>query len=140
MGQLPPLAQTLLAAGGLVVLAILATAIFAGLWLEWRSTGAGAAAAAEDPAWMAIYSAPSRALVDADAQLLTVRIFGSGKDAPPAYLVAEVWRLGATVGAAPAGRRICRICGCWELNACVAGCWWVAKDLCSQCDSDKEQH
>lgn len=140
MVHLSPLAQTLLVAGGLVVLLILATAIFTGLWLEWRSSGARAATAAEDPAWMALYDAPSQALVDADAQLLTVRLFGSGKDAPPAHLVAEAWRLGAAVAVAPAGRRICRICGCWELNACAAGCWWVAEDLCSQCDRGEAQH
>ncbi len=33
-----------------------------------------------------------------------------------------------------AGRRVCRVCGCWELHACEGGCWWVAEDLCSTCD------
>ncbi len=29
--------------------------------------------------------------------------------------------------------RVCRVCGCSELNACEGGCSWVEKDLCSAC-------
>lgn len=27
----------------------------------------------------------------------------------------------------------CRVCGCWEFQACEGGCYWVEKDLCSAC-------
>ena len=27
----------------------------------------------------------------------------------------------------------CRICGCDIFHACEAGCWWIEKDLCSDC-------
>lgn len=34
----------------------------------------------------------------------------------------------------PAGQaRACRVCGCTTNRACVGGCWWVARDLCSSC-------
>ncbi len=36
-------------------------------------------------------------------------------------------------------RRTCRICGCWELEACEGSCWWVAADLCSSCGEDDDQ-
>lgn len=29
----------------------------------------------------------------------------------------------------PPGWCSCRVCGCWEYNAC----WWVGEDLCSHC-------
>lgn len=29
--------------------------------------------------------------------------------------------------------RTCRVCGCWEMQACPQGCYWVAEDLCSAC-------
>jgi hypothetical protein len=32
----------------------------------------------------------------------------------------------------------CRICGCTQNNACVGGCYWVEKDLCSKCAQRKE--
>jgi hypothetical protein len=39
--------------------------------------------------------------------------------------------------AAGATPRICRVCGCSELDACVGpratGCHWVEHDLCSAC-------
>lgn len=37
------------------------------------------------------------------------------------------------------GRHICRICGCWELEACDGGCWWVESDLCSACAGPEER-
>ena len=36
-------------------------------------------------------------------------------------------------------RRTCRVCGCWELEACDSGCWWVSSDLCSSCGEDDDQ-
>lgn len=30
--------------------------------------------------------------------------------------------------------RRCRVCKCTDARACVGGCWWVERDLCSQCD------
>ncbi|MGO9015141.1 MAG: ASCH domain-containing protein [Dissulfurispiraceae bacterium] len=29
--------------------------------------------------------------------------------------------------------RVCRVCGCSELNACEGGCYWIVDDLCSAC-------
>lgn len=29
--------------------------------------------------------------------------------------------------------RICRACGCWELQACTGGCAWLSADRCSAC-------
>ena len=29
--------------------------------------------------------------------------------------------------------RTCRVCGCWDGDACAEGCYWVALDLCSAC-------
>lgn len=51
-----------------------------------------------------------------------------------AFLLEERWR---TV--TPAERpdlfevEVCRGCGCTELRACVGGCWWVGRGLCSRC-------
>lgn len=36
-------------------------------------------------------------------------------------------------GGAPEGWPTCRVCGCWEYNACEDGCSWVEPDLCSAC-------
>lgn len=48
--------------------------------------------------------------------------------------VAQAWIYGATVALnTAAGRSPCRICGCWELQACERGCSWVEADLCSAC-------
>jgi len=37
-------------------------------------------------------------------------------------------------------KRVCRICGCSDDNACynddMGICWWVEKDLCSHCDAE----
>ena len=30
-------------------------------------------------------------------------------------------------------KRTCRVCGCWEMQACEGGCYWVGDDLCSAC-------
>ena len=43
-------------------------------------------------------------------------------------------------GDPPEGWRQCRVCVCWEFNACfddVRGpCWWVGPDLCSHCATE----
>lgn len=147
MGHLPPFVQMVFAGAAITGGLLLVAALFLGMWLDWQSAGercplcelSPCACDAEDRAAIARLHAVRPELDEADAKRLTVRIFGSGPDAPPADQVAEAWRLGAAVAAAAAGRRICRICGCWELEACDGGCWWVADDLCSRCGPDKEQ-
>jgi len=43
---------------------------------------------------------------------------------------------------APPGAQTCRVCGCWDYNACVddfAGpCFWVEGDLCSACATEDQ--
>lgn len=34
----------------------------------------------------------------------------------------------------------CRVCGCDDLHACKGGCYWVEKDLCSQCFDKMTSH
>lgn len=38
---------------------------------------------------------------------------------------------------APAGVERCRVCGCWDYDACwddeIGACWWVAPGVCSHC-------
>lgn len=34
--------------------------------------------------------------------------------------------------------RKCKVCGCTETNACDNGCYWIAKDLCSNCGTKKK--
>ena len=33
----------------------------------------------------------------------------------------------------PADARTCRVCGCWELQACEGGCAWATADRCTAC-------
>lgn len=48
--------------------------------------------------------------------------------------LARAWMMGANVALNSAeGLRVCRICGCNQLQACVERCAWVADDLCSTC-------
>jgi hypothetical protein len=28
----------------------------------------------------------------------------------------------------------CRVCGCTEDDGCEAGCWWIAENVCSECE------
>ena len=39
---------------------------------------------------------------------------------------------------APPGAPTCRVCGCWEYDACwdedAGACWWIEPDLCSHCE------
>lgn len=72
-------------------------------------------------------------ITPADATLLAARL-DRFDDLGVAVILAEAWRMGATTALnVTRGRRTCRICGCWELNACGTGCWWVETDLCSSC-------
>ena len=34
--------------------------------------------------------------------------------------------------------QVCHVCGCTEDNACPGGCWWVEKDLCSNCAGSRQ--
>jgi hypothetical protein len=71
-------------------------------------------------------------LSEADANLLVMRLTEDLQDAREVLQAA--WTMGATVVRNVArGRRVCRICGCWELEACDGGCSWVEVDLCSSC-------
>ncbi|WP_337186729.1 hypothetical protein [Phenylobacterium sp.] len=48
--------------------------------------------------------------------------------------IRRVWMMGAAVALNNVERdRVCRICGCWQLQACSERCFWVAHDLCSTC-------
>jgi hypothetical protein len=48
--------------------------------------------------------------------------------------VGRAWMMGARVVLNTAeGHRTCRICGCWQEDACESSCSWVAPDLCSAC-------
>lgn len=68
-----------------------------------------------------------------DLERLKGRVFReAGGDADMA--LAHAWSLGAMVGAnLTLGRHICRLCGCWELQACEGGCAWAEEDLCTSC-------
>ena len=69
-----------------------------------------------------------------DAERLGARL-QDAHDGNTDAMLAEAWLMGRRVVLnAALGRRICRICGCWELHACEAGCSWVAADLCSACE------
>ncbi len=46
-------------------------------------------------------------------------------------------RKSRSVGKSEAAVRACRVCGCTDFQACQGGCWRVAADLCSTCDSDR---
>lgn len=37
---------------------------------------------------------------------------------------------------AAADARTCRVCGCWELQACESGCAWASADRCTACPAD----
>lgn len=84
-------------------------------------------------------------LTEADAVRLRDRAYREAKRATAglglAPLIGEVdliqgaWAMGAlAMRNAMLGRHICRICGCWELQACPPTCSWVEIDLCSACD------
>lgn len=70
---------------------------------------------------------------EGDAERLGARLqaeFDGDTDA----MLAAAWSMGARAYCnVTLGRHICRICGCWELEACDGGCWWAEDDLCSTC-------
>ena len=35
--------------------------------------------------------------------------------------------------------RTCKGCGCTDDYGCDGGCWWVAEDLCSECQPTREE-
>jgi hypothetical protein len=77
-------------------------------------------------------------LAPQDADRLALRVTADAEDVAGA--IAEAWRLGARMAMnAARGFHVCRICGCWELEACEGGCWWVEPDRCSACDPDGTQ-
>lgn len=51
-----------------------------------------------------------------------------------AEAVGRAWMMGARVALNTVqGRGPCRICGCWELEACEGGCAWAEPGLCTVC-------
>jgi hypothetical protein len=49
-------------------------------------------------------------------------------------ILGRAWMMGARVVMNTAqNRRTCRICGCWELEACEGGCAWAEPNLCTTC-------
>ncbi len=68
-----------------------------------------------------------------------VRLFGRLSREHPGEigrvaLLQMAWRMGgAAMRNASMGRQVCRICGCWDLEACPPTCSWVEPDLCSAC-------
>lgn len=85
-----------------------------------------------------------------DLQAITVRLAGEagGPGADGRFsieqlqaVIAVAWKMGAEVPLNTLkGLRVCRICGCWELQACDPPCSWVAADLCSACVPVAAQH
>lgn len=68
-----------------------------------------------------------------DAHRMAVRLAAETGGNIPA-MVARAHRFGrVTEQRTREGRRICRLCGCWEGNACPPTCSWAEYDLCSQC-------
>ncbi|MFN4176459.1 hypothetical protein [Phenylobacterium sp.] len=69
-----------------------------------------------------------------DAERLGERLTAA-HDGDTDAMLAEAWQMGArAVLNTLRGRAVCRICGCWELEACEGGCGWVEADRCSACD------
>lgn len=49
-------------------------------------------------------------------------------------MIGAAWMMGARVVMNTiATRQPCRICGCWELEACEDGCSWAEVGLCTAC-------
>ena len=68
-----------------------------------------------------------------DLQLIAARLKADCGDNYEAA-VGQAWIMGSrTVQNMVRGRRTCRICGCWELEACEGGCAWAEADLCTAC-------
>lgn len=100
------------------------------------------------------FIAGPRADASGDARLLEARLRRDVEVAPlvdvgPAAFmqaVTRAWDFAARLVVNRArGRRTCRICGCWEGDACVTmegqgadrgltPCGWAADDLCNACE------
>ena len=48
-------------------------------------------------------------------------------EAIPAVIAAEPMPVPSMLG------RVCRVCGCSQHDACLAGCGWAEDDLCTAC-------
>ncbi|MES2034907.1 MAG: hypothetical protein V4466_12090 [Pseudomonadota bacterium] len=90
---------------------------------------------------------------EADLELLTARLleelgddnvaridrFGGGTNIVVGEenlraILGRAWMMGARVVMnTMATRQPCRICGCWELEACDEGCGWAEIGLCTAC-------
>jgi hypothetical protein len=79
-------------------------------------------------------------LTDADAKRLGDRLveeLGEEGCGDTDQMLAAAWLMGATaMSNARSGRHVCRICGCWENEACEGGCGWAEADLCTTCGPD----
>lgn len=73
-------------------------------------------------------------LTPADAERLGERL-QEAHDGDTDAMLAEAWMMGLrTARNILQGRHVCRICGCWELEACDGGCAWAEADLCTACE------
>lgn len=72
-----------------------------------------------------------------DLELLTQRVLSELEGDPETDVseaIARAWMMGARVVLNNAqGRRTCRLCGCWEMEACEGGCGWAGPDICTAC-------
>ena len=50
-----------------------------------------------------------------------------------ASLLAQLRQAGVLFDGPETALRRCRSCGCTDERGCPGGCWWVASDLCSEC-------
>lgn len=76
--------------------------------------------------------------IPADLDLLVLRITSELERSDPetdlAEAIGRAWMMGARVVLNTAqGRRTCRLCGCWEQEACEGGCGWAGDDICTAC-------
>lgn len=68
----------------------------------------------------------------ADAQLLLRRL--ERDNTSTLGMAADAFAMGVNVTLNQLLRRpTCRICGCWEFQACPPTCSWIEPDLCSAC-------
>ncbi len=72
-----------------------------------------------------------------DLRLLVRRATEETDDDPEialALAIGQAWLLGARVAVNTALERSpCRVCGCWEMEACEDGCGWAELGLCTAC-------
>lgn len=85
------------------------------------------------PAWNELRDL--KALVDRiSSEIGGASVLGTFSREKLTEAIARAWMMGANVALHHAeGLRSCRICGCWQLQACADRCSWVAADLCSTC-------